>query len=117
MALKLPDCTLGEFILWLLRRRKRFRVTGNSMTPLLKPSDEVLIDPKAYQQSLPTPGDIIVTRHPDRSELKIIKRVELVLEDGRCLLKGDNRAESTDSRTFGPVPVSDLLGRVTTRFG
>jgi nickel-type superoxide dismutase maturation protease len=87
------------------------------MTPLLKPGDEVLIDPKAYQESLPTRGDIIVTQHPYRSDLKIIKRVELVLEDERCLLKGDNRAESTDSRAFGPVPVSQLLGRVTTRFG
>ncbi|MFL6167094.1 MAG: signal peptidase I [Ornithinibacter sp.] len=29
---------------------------------------------------------------------------------------GDNRAESIDSRTYGPIPVEDLLGRVVLTF-
>jgi len=29
---------------------------------------------------------------------------------------GDNRAESIDSRTYGPIPVDDLLGRVVLTF-
>jgi signal peptidase I len=28
---------------------------------------------------------------------------------------GDNRSDSVDSRTFGPVPVSDIVGRVLLR--
>ena len=31
---------------------------------------------------------------------------------GSYLLLGDNRAESCDSRTFGPVPKRDIVGRV-----
>jgi signal peptidase I len=89
----LKDINLREFLLWLLRRRRRFRVTGNSMLPLLNLGDEVLVDPKAYLHFRPHPDDIVV-----------------------CLLEGDNPLESTDSRTFGPVSVEKIMGRVTSRF-
>ena len=45
---ELSNITLKEFVLWLLGRRQRLRVVGNSMLPLLRPDDEVLIDPRAY---------------------------------------------------------------------
>lgn len=32
--------------------------------------------------------------------------------NGHCFVLGDNRPESMDSRDFGPVPLSDLQGRV-----
>ena len=87
------------------------------MLPLLKPGQEVLVDPDAYRNSLPEPGDIIVARHPGRPDLKVIKRVEAVIKNELVVLKGDNPAESTDSRVFGPVNREHLLGRVTSRFG
>lgn len=101
-----------EFLLWLLRRRQRFRISGNSMQPLLKPGDEVLIAPGAT----PVPGDIVVARHPFRRDVRLIKRVQAVVGD-RYVLTGDNPAESTDSRTFGPVAAEQIIGRVTSRFG
>jgi len=38
-----------------------------------------------------------------------------VVPPGMIYLLGDNRADSVDSRTFGPVPVSSVVGRVVAR--
>lgn len=108
---------LRETVLWLFRRRYRFQVTGQSMLPLLKPGEELLVDPNAYRNSLPQPGDIIIARHPHRPDLKMVKRVEAIIKNELVVLKGDNPTESTDSRIFGPVTREHLLGRVTSRFG
>jgi signal peptidase I len=34
---------------------------------------------------------------------------------GRVFVMGDNRADSVDSRTFGPVPLDAVAGQVTFR--
>lgn len=107
---------LREFLLWLVRRRRRFRVSGRSMTPLLEPGQEVLINPAAYRHTRPQPGDIVVVRHPDQPQLRLIKRITAVLDGEHYMVKGDNRLESTDSRAFGPVRVEHILGQVTSRF-
>lgn len=86
------------------------------MLPLLQPGQEVLIDPFAYQKRDPQVGEIIVAEHPQRPGFRIIKRIEIVLPNAQYVLYGDNRAESSDSRQFGPVARSHLLGRVTCRF-
>ena len=116
MADQLKSCGPRELLLWVLRRRWRFRVTGDSMSPALVPGQEVLADPRAYRARLPVPGDIIVVRHPYRTDLRLIKRVSHVDEDGLCFLEGDNPTESTDSRSFGSVGEENILGRVTSRF-
>ncbi|MDJ0688303.1 MAG: nickel-type superoxide dismutase maturation protease [Xenococcaceae cyanobacterium MO_188.B32] len=112
----LPESTYRELLLWLLRKRKRFRVTGLSMTPLLQPGEEILVDLNAYQKAFPRVGEIVVAAHPYYSELHIIKRVMSVAENGSCFLQGDNLAESSDSRSFGIVAIDKILGRVTSRF-
>ena len=104
-----------EFILWTLRFRRRVQVSGNSMQPLLKAGDEVLVDPGAYRRSDPQVGEIVVARHPSRTDVRLIKRVAAVVNN-RYVLKGDNPAESTDSRSFGPVSAQHILGKVTHRF-
>jgi len=87
------------------------------MVPLLNPGDEILIDPRAFRHTPPRLGDIVVARHPFRTDLTLVKRVAAVREDGQCRLEGDNPSESTDSRSFGFVPAKHILGRVTSRFG
>lgn len=106
-----------ELVLWLFGKRRRFRISGNSMLPLLKPGEEILIDLQAYRDTLPRVGDIVIARHPQKPELKIVKRIALVLEDGDCFLQGDNPRESTDSRMFGVVKRDYILGKVTSHFG
>jgi signal peptidase I len=36
--------------------------------------------------------------------------------DGQIFVMGDNRTFSSDSRTFGPVPVGNIIGKVILRF-
>lgn len=112
----LPEASWREFLLWVLGWRRRFRVTGQSMSPLLQPQEEVLADPHAYRNAAPEPGDIVVAEHPDRPRFWLVKRVLFVRENGDCVLMGDNSDASTDSRAFGAVPAAKILGRVTSRF-
>lgn len=41
---------------------------------------------------------------------------ELVVPEGHIFVMGDNRESSIDSRRIGPVPVSNIQGRVILRF-
>ena len=107
---------LGDVVLWLIQQRRRFRVTGESMVPLLSPGEEVLLVPHAYRHQPPQAGDIVVAQHPTRADLRLIKWVAYVDEAGHCFLKGINTDASTDSRSFGLVSPQFLLGKVVCRF-
>ncbi|MBV7333053.1 nickel-type superoxide dismutase maturation protease [Chloroflexi bacterium TSY] len=100
-------------MLWLLRRRRLFRVSGVSMQPTLKPGTLVFIDESAYIHSLPAPRDIVIARHPYQRNLNMLKRVQSVDKEGRCFLISDNPTEGTDSRTFGAIRVDRIIGKVT----
>lgn len=115
MGAELKSSDLKELWRWLLRRRRRFRIVGRSMLPHLKPGEEVLVDPTAYRHAPPRPGDIVVVRHPYQTNTRLIKRVREVSANGDCLLLGDNPTESTDSRAWGQVATTQILGRVTSR--
>lgn len=111
---QLRHSQLTDVVFWLLHQRRRFRVVGASMRPLLEPGTEVLIDPYAYRQQRPQPGDLVVAEHPRQPGLLLIKWVVYVDADG-CFVRGLNMAESTDSREFGLVPWVGLVGRVVCR--
>ena len=113
----LPDSQLSDLCLWLLGRRSRLRVVGNSMVPTLVPGTEVLVNPRAYRAAFPQVGDVVVAWHPQQPGLKIIKRVTVVLADDRYWLSGDNPDESTDSRHWGAVARPQIIGKVMCRFG
>lgn len=109
----MQESSFKELFLWLIRLRRRYRVSGASMYPLLTAGDEVLVDPRAYRRQQPHIGDVVIAQHPAQADLQIIKRVAAVAGDGRFQLKGDNAAESDDSL----VPFNLILGRVTSQFG
>ena len=83
------------------------------MWPHLRPDDRVLVDPRAYRGRAPERGDVVVARHPFRTDVRWIKRVASVTPSGALELVGDNPDESTDSRTQGLVQPEHLVGRVT----
>lgn len=100
-----------EIMLLLIGRRMRFRVEGNSMSPVLKNGDIVLIKPQTKLKQ----GDIVLASHPYKKNVKILKRIKEFNENGDLFLVGDNADESTDSRTFGAVPLKNVTGKAACR--
>ena len=83
------------------------------MQPTLEPGDRVLVR-RLRRKPAPSLGSVVVTWHPQRSELRLIKRLSRVDSTGFWLL-GDNPTESTDSRQLGAVPTNLLIGDVVGR--
>ena len=74
------------------------------MSPTLKEGQEVL----TFNWGKPKAGDVVVIKHNDKKMIKRIKK----MEEDKFFVKGDNEKESTDSRHFGPVDQSQILGKV-----
>ena len=116
---EIPRSGWREMALWLMRRRRLLRVTGDSMAPTLAAGAVVMLDPDAYHGRNPRENEIVVARHPRQAELRIVKRVAAVFESDtegvRLVLASDNAAAGADSRVFGPVAVDLVLGQVISR--
>jgi signal peptidase I len=98
----------------------RVEVAGSSMEPTLQPGDWLV----ATRGGRVRRGTVIVLSHPDRP-MDLVKRVSAIpgdVVDGRrlgsseYLVVGDNVAESTDGRTFGPVARAAIEGIVRLRY-
>jgi len=73
----------------------------------------------------PKVGDIIVAKSPTDSTQTVCKRVIAlegqkaptgnVVPPGRIWIEGDNKANSTDSRDYGPIPLALIEGKVICR--
>jgi signal peptidase I len=102
----------------------RVSVKGSSMTPTLLPGDHLLVRPVRRLRR----GDMVVVRDPHAEGRWVVKRVaalpgQSVTVDGATLhagdgliVLGDNPAQSTDSRSYGPVSPEDVHGRVWYRY-
>lgn len=84
------------------------KVTGNSLTPDYQEGDFVLVGKIPFFFAAPRPGQVIAFHQPGYGLL--IKRVERVNDEG--LIVTGTRLESIDSRTFGEVRPSDVIGKV-----
>ncbi len=100
---------IGETVAWLLGRRTRIRISGDSMLPTLVPGQFVLVD----RDRLPKVDELALARHPNEEDLLVVKRIGSITDDGRYVLSSDNEAAGTDSRTWGPVAADALQGTVT----
>lgn len=105
------------------------------MLPSIVPGDWLLVDPTLSRW--PRRGSVVVIREPDSGELAI-KRVAarpgdrvpfadgyLILAEDEAWLLSDADEQVTraagfgppiDSRTYGPVPVAQLVGRAWFRY-
>jgi nickel-type superoxide dismutase maturation protease len=88
----------------------RATVEGLSMIPVLAPGERVLV--RRTREF--APGDVVVVRDPEgRLVVKRLIRAETTIEgEPGWWLEGDNAAASTDSRAYGVLPASAVLGRV-----
>ena len=108
-------CGPRDLLAWALRRRLRFKIAGDSMAPTLRSGETVLVDPRAFRRRPARVGDVVLARHPYRTDVKIVKRIAGVDARGGLHLAGDAPAASTDSRSFGALPPDKLIGQVVCR--
>jgi nickel-type superoxide dismutase maturation protease len=88
-------------------------VRGASMAPVLQPGDRLIVEAISYRSRLPRPGEIVLANDPRVPSRELVKRVKQVdAGAGTAELVGDAAGASTDSRTFGPVPLAALRWRV-----
>jgi len=112
----LVAAAVGSAAGYSVRRFRRFEVTGESMTPALEPGDYLVVDRDAFLRARPRAGEVVVARDPANPGRLLVKRVAKVDGQGRAWLLGDNRAASTDSRSFGWVGPEAVVGRAVWRY-
>ena len=110
---------------------------GRSMLPGIKPGSLLLVNRAAYglrlpgaggyciRWGLPSPGDVVVFYTP-QGNMAVKRCAGLIPEEAapatenrpgsaavkRFFAQGDNGLESFDSRSYGPIPVDRILGKV-----
>ena len=94
---------------------RRFRVEDDSMRPALEPGDYVLVNRWAYKFRSPAKGDLVVVRDPETPQRFLVKRVSEVPDGMQIRLAGDNADHSRDSRAFGPIALTEIVGKVWIR--
>merc|ERR1712126_394408 len=103
---------------------------GGSMSPTLRDQEVVATAPFIpvtwfIRPSRIRQGDIVILKNPLKPQTSICKRVlalpgdtvwredmELVVDEGKMWVEGDNKEASIDSRDFGLVPMGLVQGIV-----
>ncbi|XP_010029104.1 mitochondrial inner membrane protease subunit 2 isoform X2 [Eucalyptus grandis] len=107
-------------------------VRGSSMSPAFNPrsdtNDYVLVEKFCLDKYRFSHGDVVVFSSPSNHKEKHIKRIiglpgdwigtpnmddVLKVPEGHFWVEGDNSVSSLDSRSFGPIPLGLIRGRVT----
>lgn len=88
-----------------------FQVREQSMEPWAREGDFGLVDKMSYLFFKPKVGHVVVVRHPQRPNLFLLKRI-VKESEGMYFMKGDNALKSIDSRHFGLLPQSSIVGKV-----
>ena len=115
-ALSATAMAVAAALWWVRSRLLLVTIDGRSMEPSLHDGDRVLVWRTSAHRI--RRGEIVIVAEP-RSNFAAaqggpgltVKRVA-ACADGMVVLLGDNRAESIDSRHYGPVPSDLILGRV-----
>ncbi|KAL2480458.1 Protein root UVB sensitive 5 [Abeliophyllum distichum] len=113
-------------------------IRGSSMSPTFNPLDKkssaipmddyALVEKFCLEKYKFSHGDVVVFRSPSNHKQKNVKRITalpgdwvdvsssfdtVMIPEGHCWVEGDNPACSMDSRSFGPIPLGLVCGRVT----
>ncbi len=102
-----------------------YKIVTSSMEPEVLQGDHVLVDKTAYNRMAPKVGDIVIHVFPDDRSMVYIRRIagmpgdtitladgsEYGVPHGHIYVLGVEKEKSQDSRYYGPVPLSDVLGK------
>ncbi len=85
-------------------------IRGDSMWPTYCDGDKLTASEVSNKDL--AAGDVIVSKHPLKSKVIIVKRIKQILEDEKLFVQGDNPdpLASEDSHNFGPVNVNLVIG-------
>lgn len=83
------------------------------MSPTLAEGEFVLME----KGKVPQAGDLGVFRHPEELDVHVVKRVVELNAHGSFVVRSDNPEQGSDSRTWGPLEASSMLGTVTLVLG
>jgi nickel-type superoxide dismutase maturation protease len=102
----------------LARTVRRVVVKGGSMAPLLLDGDRLVVLAPLWGRPRVVAGDVVAVSDPRAVDRLLVKRVAALDRLQQTVeVLGDVPEASTDSRTFGPVPLGSVLGRVAYRYG
>lgn len=120
-------CTVAMLFLIKIFLIDVAQIRGKSMLPRFAEGDVVLVHKAAYGLRNPAGGYFFLWKMPENRDIvvafkpgtdtTVIKRVWIqeplqLTQQTTIFLLGDNNFESVDSREFGPVPMSNILGKV-----
>lgn len=90
------------------------KVSGHSLDPVYRDGDYVLVSRIPLLMHGIQPGDTVVFQHPRLGRL--IKLVERLEEKDHSVYVVGLDPHSSDSRTFGAIPRSQIQGKVIWHF-
>jgi len=93
-------------------------VSGESMSPTFNDGDWLLFRPIDARNTKHLPslvGKVIVIERESYPGIHLIKRVTKIVDQG-LWVEGDNQAASTDSRQWGVITSTELVGVVLLRY-
>ncbi|KAK9069326.1 hypothetical protein SSX86_013442 [Deinandra increscens subsp. villosa] len=110
-------------------------IRGSSMSPTFNPSssssssftdDYVFLEKFCLDKYKFSHGDVVIFSDPTNYKGRCVKRIVAMegdyvsnvngatkVPEGHCWVEGDNSGFSSDSRTYGPIPLGLIEGRVT----
>jgi len=106
----------GAYVLG--RALRRVEVVGPSMAPTFLSGDRLVVRSHVVGRGRwPEVGAVVAVVDPRHADRVLVKRVARIDRAGGTLeVLGDDPARSTDSRTFGPLPLAAVVGRVVYRY-
>ncbi len=88
----------------------KYQISGNSMIPILKHGQVVLVNRLSYFLTEPKIGDLVALIDP-RDKKVLIKRLARI-KNYQYFVLGENKKQSTDSRAFGWLKKKDIIGKI-----
>jgi signal peptidase I len=119
---------IGAFITAIVLKLFLFDIViaeGNSMAPAIKNGSVLVVNRLKYgirfpwqkgymvRWSAPKSGEVVVFYTPEGD--MAVNRCEVSTGEGGSTARGDNSLQSYDSRSYGPVPADNIIGKVLGR--